>query len=141
MYTYEQCISVLCHLRSINRDNLLTIRSASHSVHACGIGSGNLKNGSNGFDHTAFTDETNHSWFNELQLARAGGLRWGELYLQITTHMDNLQWKRVPKQARHVTRTKAKSDDVVKLTTKDVCGLKNHIKCNLRVVLHNSTAL
>ena len=76
----------------------------------CGMGNGNLKNGSNRFDHMAFTDETNHCWFNELQLARAGGLRWGELYLQTTTHMDDLQWKRVAKQAHH----KAKSGDVVK---------------------------
>ena len=83
-YTY-----ILYYLRCFNRDNFPQISSTSHSVR--GMGNGNLKNWSNRFDHTTFTNETDHWWLNKFQFAWDEGRGWRELYLQITLHMNELQ--------------------------------------------------
>ena len=85
MYMYV----LLYYLRCLNRDNFLQIMTTSHSV--CGMGNGNLENGSNRFNHTAFTNETDHLWLNKLQFTWAGDLGRRELYLQVTLHMNELQ--------------------------------------------------
>ena len=55
------------------------------------MGSGNLENGSSHLNHTAFTNETNYQWLNELQSSFGSDIGGRELHFEITTNQTNLE--------------------------------------------------